>query len=131
MLTLNTKPKAPPMNTRDKLTALKAGDTGPALAGTPYAQQLQTLAISPRGTPISQVDIGRHRAESDALHNAALCIVQRWVIAELVEALNKSKQKLELYRENHSGEYIGGLEYSELQRRNTIALDLAKQLEDL
>ena len=33
---------------------------------------------------------------------------------ELRDALGSSKKKLELYRNQHSGEYIGGMEYTAL-----------------
>lgn len=40
----------------------------------------------------------------------------------LSDALLDAKLKLQLYREKHSGEYIGGVEYTELMRRIDAAL---------
>jgi hypothetical protein len=36
---------------------------------------------------------------------------------ELAQLLSFCEQKLRLYREAHGGEYVGGMEYTALQRR--------------
>jgi len=43
--------------------------------------------------------------------------------AELRQLLMNCADKLQRYRHEHSGEYIGGVEYTELQRRIVAALD--------
>lgn len=43
-------------------------------------------------------------------------------IAELEAVLSAAKKKLELYRAQHSGEYVGGVEYTELMARIDAAL---------
>jgi hypothetical protein len=37
--------------------------------------------------------------------------------ANLIQLLQDCKHKLELYRAQHSGEYVGGVEFTELIRR--------------
>ncbi len=37
--------------------------------------------------------------------------------------LAKAREKLALYREAHGGEYVGGMEYSELKRQIDAALE--------
>ena len=43
-------------------------------------------------------------------------------IVRLRAALALAKEKLELYRAQHSGEYVGGVEYSELMQQINAAL---------
>lgn len=43
-------------------------------------------------------------------------------VARLRDALTSAKEKLALYRKAHGGEYLGGVEYSELMRRIDAAL---------
>lgn len=43
-------------------------------------------------------------------------------IAELEAVLSAAKAKLELYRAQHSGEYVGGVEFTELMARIDAAL---------
>ena len=43
--------------------------------------------------------------------------------AEIRELLMDCADKLLRYRREHSGEYVGGVEYMELQRRIVAALD--------
>jgi hypothetical protein len=45
-------------------------------------------------------------------------------ICELIKSLELASEKLELYRNQHSGEYVGGMEYMMLQ--NNIKQVLAK-----
>ena len=44
------------------------------------------------------------------------------VSRDLREALRHAREKLMLYRKAHSGEYIGGMEYSQLMRQIDAAL---------
>lgn len=46
--------------------------------------------------------------------------------AELRQLLMDCAEKLNLYRAQHSGEYIGGGEYTELQKRIVATLDLLR-----
>ena len=39
------------------------------------------------------------------------------LVFELEDVLRQAKEKLELYRQSHSGEYVGGTEFSVLMRR--------------
>lgn len=48
-------------------------------------------------------------------------------VDELGEALEKASKKLGLYRSQHSGNYIGGMEYEMLQSIIVIALAKAKE----
>jgi hypothetical protein len=41
----------------------------------------------------------------------------------LLSILSDAKDKLELYRKAHGGEYVGGVEYGELMRRMEEALN--------
>jgi len=43
-------------------------------------------------------------------------------IEALEEALRRAKDKLECYRKNHSGKYVGGMEYSALMQAIRAAL---------
>ncbi len=43
-------------------------------------------------------------------------------LEELKEVLKLAKVKLKLYRENHSGEYLGGMEYTQLMHTINDAL---------
>lgn len=47
---------------------------------------------------------------------------------KLAEVLTQAREKLKLYRAVHSGEYLGGVEYSELMRRIDEALDFGHDL---
>lgn len=41
---------------------------------------------------------------------------------QMYNSLFAAKRKLELYREQHSGEYVGGMEYTALMKEIDIAL---------
>ena len=104
------------MNTLDKITALKAGDTGPALAGTKYERADYVLD---GGSACSRSpNKPMRRLKEDAQKLAAENAVQRDVIAELVEALMDAHAVIEACTELPTSKY-------------DEALDLAKQLEDL
>jgi len=45
-------------------------------------------------------------------------------IRELEEVLSRAKEKLQIYRENHSGEYVGGTEYQYLIKLINRALGI-------
>jgi hypothetical protein len=47
-------------------------------------------------------------------------------IGRLRAILRRSKEKLELYRAAHTGEYVGGTEYSVLMRQIDDALNTSK-----
>lgn len=50
-------------------------------------------------------------------------IDMQYQIAELKHILKDARAKLVCYRAEHSGEYVGGMEYSSLLRRIDEALD--------
>lgn len=105
------------MNTLDKLTALKDGDTGPALAGTKY-EYVNSRILK------EKID-AEEALQDDAERNAAICAVQREVIAELELALKLARE----YMLNHPSRLHEG--YKEDLANVKQALDIAKQLEDL
>lgn len=47
-------------------------------------------------------------------------------VPELYALLQECKHKLQLYRDQHSGEYIGGVEFTALRRRIDKALEELK-----
>lgn len=47
-------------------------------------------------------------------------------VPELYALLQECKHKLQLYRDQHSGEYIGGVEFTQLRRRIDKALEELK-----
>lgn len=44
-------------------------------------------------------------------------------VSEVVQIIDDAKTKLGLYRKQHSGEYIGGVEYTDLQQRLSAVKD--------
>lgn len=68
------------------------------------------------------------------LERGLLNIVEREIekrnkaISLMRQALRNSEEKLKLYRAQHSGEYIGGLEYSFLMEQIKSALAAVEQI---
>lgn len=61
-------------------------------------------------------------AEMHGKADAIARVNMRVRITQLENVLLQAREKLELYRAQHDGNYVGGVEYTELMRRIKAAL---------
>lgn len=69
------------------------------------------MQLSPGQEMFSRIVDAKHRREDQSAG-----------ISKLRFLLASAREKMELYRSAHSGEYLGGMEYSELKRQIDAAL---------